>query len=181
MRNINDLVNYETVEDIFLELNDYKKFSFSVQDVKLQQGGRLYSSSALDDWFQRKEFEDEHHSYIIHTCELVRDPEVLNITSESPINISEFGFTPSFKMISKKFKITKTPKIGKISPGEYWLNFPDKEAFKDEDLIDTIKRCKLYLGDDLYKIKLQKASSEFVKDILYIKFNSYEAIEINDQ
>lgn len=169
MRNINDLVNYETVEDIFLELNDYGKFSFLVHDIEPH--------------LMKLEDDDRKDSYIIHTCELVKNTE--DIFYSSVLEDSTFAYNQSFKVVTKKFRILKTPKIGKIYPGDYWLRFKDHVGkrdmiLKDEELHEVIKRCQAYLGDDLYKISIQRSTTGLEYDVIYMKFNSYEAIEINE-
>lgn len=170
MRNINDLVNYETVEDIFLELNDYGKFSFLVHDIEPH--------------LIKLEDDDRKDSYIIHTCELVKNTE--DISYLSVLEDSPFSYNQSFKVVTKKFRILKTPKIGKIYPGDYWSSFKGHVGktrdiiLKDKELHEVIERCKSYLGDDLYEISIQKSSLMAQYDVIYMKFNSYEAIEINE-
>jgi hypothetical protein len=173
MRNINDLVDYETVEDIFLELNDYGKFSFLVYDV-------ISCEKTRNPTFMDTTEDDFKSSYIIHTCELVKNSE--DVCDE----ISQFGYNQAFKIVNKKFRIEKTPKIGKIYPGDYWSRFKGHVGktrdmiLKDEELHEVIKRCKSYLGDDLYKISIQRSTTISEHDVIYMKFNSYEAIEINE-
>lgn len=165
---INDLVNADMVEDIFLELEDTSRFDVVVQDVMGKPRDRE----------------------MIKFYELERDTDSYLVEESTP-----FNYYHRMKAVEKTYEIIKMYKIAIIKPfgKPSDLNFPRSisNLTNNIDVMEITERVKDYLGEELTHIHSDAIGLDMNGDwyrniesgekidspVMVIYFNSYKSKE----
>ena len=156
---INDLVDYQTVEDILIELTDDKTFFAVVVDNFGDRGST---------WIRHSTPSIERNIIRFHECLFDNQFKETDVTDWSNMFRA--------KIIEKTYDVIKTRKTAIIN-----IKDPNYQRIYDGNQVlkDTIQHIKNYLGDEMLNFTTTKGF--FGADIsIIIEFNSYTTIKLRE-
>ena len=165
---IRDLVDYQTVEDIFIELMDNKSFACFVVDQHQTQHVRehLYHNP-----WNRNFFTPEKK--VVRVCEMEKSEFDIPWERISENEFSSNWHNP-FRFTEKTYEIEKTKKSAVIDIHGHDCHDIHKN---DESLKETIKRIQSFLGDEMTGYIEKRLSPTHIQ--IVIDFNSYKATQLS--